>query len=143
MVKGSVEHRQLDEAARLVLNFMTQMDPTWGDRIKVVEGERGWEPLQIIAALIANTLDREEHMNVQEHPIFQANFISTGSGNLCPVCGKEWTAEYPGQPVCSNECAQRHYGSPKTAWQKQLDEMTPEERQAALVPRRVKRVGSF
>lgn len=97
---------QIKQAAALVLEYLSSLDPQWRIRIQVAQEERHWDKLQTLCQLAAYTLEQNAHLWIPPHPAFEADYHPTGSTALCPVCQKEFISRYPGQPFCSNSCAQ-------------------------------------
>lgn len=103
------EDQLIMESAKLVVPFIASLDPLWSDEIEVMRKERGWDDLQILGALCGYTLEQQAHMWIPQHPFFSDNHIPAGARQVCVVCDKEWIVAYPGQPVCSNACAEAYY----------------------------------
>jgi hypothetical protein len=102
----------LEASATRVLAWLSAIDPTWADRLRVLKEERGFTELQALGSCIAWVCDNEQHMVIPNRD----EFLSGATGALphpCPVCDHEFTPSYPGQPVCSNDCAAAYYAQAK------------------------------
>jgi hypothetical protein len=99
----------LNAMAHELLKYIGQLDPTWENRIEITKTERGLDDLQCLGAYVVKVLEAGEHMIVAEHPFFTKDFGSAYEPRPCPQCKRSYMPDYPGQPICSNECARKYY----------------------------------
>jgi hypothetical protein len=94
------------------LKSMRALSPTWDAKITALMEERGLNATQALGSLAAFALDTDQYLVVPDHPYFNdVHMRPTGSKMICPVCDGEFELKYPGQPVCSNQCAQAFYAN--------------------------------
>jgi len=110
-----VEH-DLEQCAARVIAYITELDPTWGDRDKACEEEQHLSDLQRLCKYTATILDRQEHLTTIQHPFFEMDqrHLRLKDGKLaCAQCGNEYEPRFPGQATCSNECGDLYF-APKS-----------------------------
>lgn len=96
--------------ASTFLNSIRGMDPTWATKIEALIEERHLNDTQALGSLCVYALDTDQYLIVPDHPYFtEGNIQPTGSKLVCPVCDHVFERQYPGQPVCSNKCAETYY----------------------------------
>lgn len=102
--------REVAECAKVIVAFFCGLDPGWAAKIDAVRDERHFTDEQICMLFMANTLDQDQHMVLpSDHPFFTAEHMPQGREGICPECLKPFERQYPGQPLCGNECANRFY----------------------------------
>lgn len=95
------------KAATTLLEYIGGMDPTWADRIQITKSEFHYDDLQTAGAYIANALEAGAHTIIPRHPFFEPGFTPPNEKHVCPQCHQPFSPAYPGQPLCSNECANK------------------------------------
>jgi hypothetical protein len=107
----------LAAAADLIYNKLGSMSMEWQQKLDAMKVERGLRRDQIVFALIANSLDTNQHMIVPaDHAYFSVEFKAGGTNFNCVICDQPQSRSYPGQPpVCvsaDNKCANRFHAMP-------------------------------
>ena len=121
------------ESANILVPFIKELDPLWADYIEVMRAERGFDNLQIMAALVGYTLDQAGHMWVPQHPFFFDTHKPAGSKSPCKQCGLDFIAPYPGAQLCGNDCAYTYYGTHETGTPAPPVTNVPEARQQEFI----------
>jgi hypothetical protein len=104
-----MDKARANKAAGVVLEYIGTLDPTWAERIQITKDEFQYDDLQCVGAYVANQLDAGLHTVIPRHPFFEPGFVPPQDGHVCPVCKLDFKPLYPGQPVCSNQCAATFY----------------------------------
>lgn len=107
----------LAAAADLIYNKLGSMSMEWQQKLDAMKVERGLRRDQIVFALIANSLDTNQHMIVPaDHAYFSVEFKAGGTNFNCVICDQPQSRSYPGQPpICvsaDNKCANRFHAMP-------------------------------
>lgn len=112
-----MKQRELEhDCAATFLNSMRGMDPTWDAKIQALIEEMHLNETQALGSLCAFALDTDQYLIVPDHPFFHGdNIPAKGTKLVCPICDHEFERQYPGQPVCSNECAEKFYAQKPAA----------------------------
>lgn len=105
------------KVAQELIDYLGLIEPAWGERCAITQQEFGLDALQTIGAYVGYVLENGLHTSIPRHPFFEPGvaLTATPANAPCPVCGKNWSREYAGQPVCSNTCAKVYYSSLKVA----------------------------
>lgn len=100
------DHDKLDRAAQAILDWVSLLDPTWGERIAITIAEHpGWQPRQVLGNLVALPLEFGLHMQVLDRAEFQPAFQPLAGRGTCEVCEQLFTPMYAGQRYDTNACA--------------------------------------
>jgi hypothetical protein len=110
-------------AAHLLVNRLASLSAEWGAKVESMRVERGLRDDQICFALMANSLDSNQHMIVPaDHPYFHESFKAAGTNFNCLICDEPGSRKYPGQPpLCGNKCANQFYKLPESDRQELLE----------------------
>lgn len=115
MAKSKGKRAALNDMAGQLIKYIGSFDPTWEARMEIMRSERAMDELQVIANTVAQVLERAEHMTVPSNPYFEDDFGSAYDERPCKWCEKPFRPEYPGQPLCSNNCAKHFHADPLSA----------------------------
>ena len=102
-----------DDCAATILEWVGGIDPSWKERLQVMQDERQLTPMQALGACVAYVLENSLQMVVVTNDAFEPNTFRRGDKMVCqnPECGQEFRPAYPLQPYCSNTCADHHRDS--------------------------------
>lgn len=96
---------KIDARAQELLDWITSLEPTWGESIRIARSENHWTARQCLGAFVGYVLENELYMAVPLHPAFEPGFQPPDSPGVCDTCHEAFTPTYPGQHYCGNDCA--------------------------------------
>lgn len=98
------------DCAEKFLNDLGSLSPTWKLKIAALMDERSFTASQALGSLAAFALDTDQYLVVPDHQFFNDIHVRpAGTRMLCPVCDREFELQYPGQPICGNDCSVAYY----------------------------------
>lgn len=104
----------LEADAQKMLDYISGLDPAWSERLVALREERhGLSALKTLALLCCYTLESGNHMSIPALPQLMDDFVPAGAERECPYCQTPYRLAYPGQPFCSNLCAEAARGVPQ------------------------------
>lgn len=97
----------LNDCAEHLVSWIGTLDPMWKERLTIMRAERGFTASQMLGTCAAYVLDESLHMILVPHEALQPNPWRVGEQMRCQGCETLFNPKYPGQPFCSNACAER------------------------------------
>lgn len=95
---------KIRRAGETFYDWISELDPLWGERMGIMRAERGLDKFQVVGSLLSYPLEHAMHMSVPGHPAFEGTQWRAGD-QICPECGGTYLPAYPQMPYCSNRCS--------------------------------------